>query len=394
MDDDDDDELLENDASDDELGNGPQRRKRDRGTLRISSRSNKASTNYQESSDDDDDDDEEEEDKKGDSSETDLAVDEASNTASTELLSASPPVAEETIKAALSIVKSPAKSPTRRGGKKRKSDESAFSQTSDFSPESGRGSSKREPEEPREFEPFKISKILARRSETASAWKDICSKMNTSVLDNGSRWTQVVDPSSDGGAVVEERFLIKWSDVSHMHCSWENQADLLDLIDGANLALARFATKYPDGLAYDINERCDGDYYDPAWVQVERIVEVHFPEDCPCQSVDNEDQVTNQDLGIVLDMTADTYEAGLGRHFLVKWGNQPYTTVTYEFERDLILMDIEYKDQVKSFVKRSAVVCIVYYNLQNPLQFALTSPPFSFQLSYRSTKKVPNAFKA
>ena len=357
---DEDDDELEHDASEEEFGNGRRRQnKRDRGTLRISSRSNKASTNYQESSDDDDGDVEEEEKEPRDSSETDLAVEEPPNTASTDPPLALPSVAKETVEAALSIVKPPTKSPTR--GKKRKSDESILSQTSDYSPNKNsdnNDSFQKEPEEPREFEPFKISKILARKSETALVWKDICSTMNTSVLDHGSRWTQV-DPSSsdDAGTVVEERFLIKWSDVSYMHCSWENQADLLDLIDGATLALARFAAKYPDGLAYDINERCDGDYYDPAWVQVERILEVHFPEDCPCQSVDNEYQVSNQDLGIVLDMADGAYETGLGRHFLVKWGNQPYTTVTYEFERDLIMMNIEYKDQIKSFNKRSAVVC-------------------------------------
>ena len=354
-------------ADDDEMeivGGG--RRSR-RVATRVSSRANKASTNYQESSEDEhEDDDEEDNNNKDDDDKDDLVMDETPKPAkaesSTASLSSSSSSTETTKKAdpASDSEPAPAKAPTRKGGKKRKSDGSAAGETSDYSPEDDESTTssnyvKEEatPEEPREFEPFKISKVLACRSETISTWKEICANMNTSALDYGSRWTQDA-PLDD--TLVEERFLIKWTDLSYMHCSWETRKDLRDLVEGSHSSLARFITKYPDGLALDANERCDGDFFDPAWVQVDRIMEVHFPEACPCQSVDDEDEVSHGDLGIVLDRADPDYESGLGRQFLIKWGNQPYTTCSYEFERDLILNNIEYKDQLKSFDKRSTVV--------------------------------------
>ena len=47
-------------------------------------------------------------------------------------------------------------------------------------------------------------------------------------------------------------------------------------------------------------------------------------------------------------------EDGTGRQFLVKWGNTPYSDSTYEFERDLIWADVDYKPHVEAFMRRNS----------------------------------------
>jgi hypothetical protein len=146
--------------------------------------------------------------------------------------------------------------------------------------------------------------------------------------------------------------LVKWADVGYLHVSWETESDLIELVDGAKTYLSTFFRKSQHGYLYNADERCDGDYFDPAWCQVDRILEVHYPEECPCKLVKDEDAVTNAELGIVLDKNDPGFENGLGREFCIKWGNATYTEATYEFERDLILNDVEYKDQLKSYQGR------------------------------------------
>lgn len=46
-------------------------------------------------------------------------------------------------------------------------------------------------------------------------------------------------------------------------------------------------------------------------------------------------------------------EEGTGRQFLIKWGNRPYSEASYEFERDLIWADIDYKPHVEAFLRRN-----------------------------------------
>jgi hypothetical protein len=54
-----------------------------------------------------------------------------------------------------------------------------------------------------------------------------------------------------------------------------------------------------------------------------------------------------------MDKSNPEYEDGTGRQFLIKWCHTPYSVCTYEFERDMILNDIDYKDDVKSFLRRN-----------------------------------------
>ena len=86
-------------------------------------------------------------------------------------------------------------------------------------------------------EPPKIQRIIAVRMETKRKWRDICTKINTSEIDNGSRWFQEEAYVVDEGELdkYEERFLVKWADLSFLHCSWEKEADLLDQVDHAKI---------------------------------------------------------------------------------------------------------------------------------------------------------------
>lgn len=225
------------------------------------------------------------------------------------------------------------------------SDESSVESTGDEREENDSND-----DEDEEQQSFKIQRIIASRTEPRNVWMKICAGMNSSEIEYGSRWVQ--KPADDNDDTFEERFLVKWADLSYMHVSWETERDLVEQVDGAKTYLSTFFRKSEHGLLFSADERCDGDYFDPAWAQIDRILEVHFPEECPCKSVKDEDKVTNEDLGIVLNRGDSAFENGLGREFLVKWGNLPYSECTFEFERDLILNDIDYKDRLKDFHRR------------------------------------------
>lgn len=51
-------------------------------------------------------------------------------------------------------------------------------------------------------------------------------------------------------------------------------------------------------------------------------------------------------------MNDPNFESGTGRQFQIKWGNKNYAESSYEFERDLILNEVEYKEQLESYNKR------------------------------------------
>ena len=55
---------------------------------------------------------------------------------------------------------------------------------------------------------------------------------------------------------------------------------------------------------------------------------------------------------IVLDVNHPDFESGTGRQFYIKWVNKPYSESCFEFERDLILNEVEYEDHLALFEKR------------------------------------------
>ena len=242
---------------------------------------------------------------------------------------------------------SPHKSPARRHAQKRRSmqmDAESSSDTDSADDES-------EVDDEEEQEPLRIQRIIATRTERKGKWREICAKINTTEIDNGSRWFQkpVVDPEAD--QTFEERFLIKWADLSYLHCSWETRKDLIDQVEGAQTYFSTFFRKSRDGYLFSPDERNDGDYFDPAFTQIHRILEVEWNGDVKAWPADKESSATPEDAGIVMDKKD---EDGTGRQFLIKWGNTPYSEATYEFERDLIWNDVDYKSQVEAYLRRNA----------------------------------------
>ena len=257
-------------------------------------------------------------------------------------------------------------------------------------------------------ETLKIQRILAVRSETRKRWKEICSKMQSSEVTDGSRWYQ---PSSESASqseseseengeddkdndkvendanedkaskssstnnkdkdntIIEERFLVKWNILSYMHVSWETQHDLIDQCDNAKQYISTFFRKQDNGYLFTSDERKDGDYFDPGLVQIDRILEI-VPPDGFDSSKNNKNKMPTdwlgelaiqenivEEHGIVLDNKTDpkAFESGAGRQFLMKWSSLNYNEMSYEFERDIILCDQHdaLKEKLKDYYERT-----------------------------------------
>lgn len=55
---------------------------------------------------------------------------------------------------------------------------------------------------------------------------------------------------------------------------------------------------------------------------------------------------------IILDPKHPDFEQGTGRQLHVKWVNKNYSETSWEFERDLILNEVEYLEQLAAFEMR------------------------------------------
>ena len=222
-----------------------------------------------------------------------------------------------------------------------------------------------EPEDEEDDETMKIQRIIAVRSETRRKWREICASMQTSEVTDGSRWFQPdeEDNNEEKDSVVEERFLVKWNQLSYLHVSWETHGDLMDQVENAKNYMSTFFRKQEGGLLFGQDERKDGDYFDPGLIQIDRVLEVAPPEDYPESKLPTtwmeELAVTNKvdEFDIVLDNKKDpkAFEAGAGRQFLIKWSSQNYADASYEFERDLWLMDQKdsLMDKLKDYYERT-----------------------------------------
>eukprot|EP00804_Cyclotella_cryptica_P025678 CCRYP_002891-RD/>CCRYP_002891-RD protein AED:0.05 eAED:0.05 QI:284/1/1/1/1/1/17/975/2223 len=233
------------------------------------------------------------------------------------------------------------KSPAKRHTKKRMS--KAPEHHSDESSESSEESESEDDDD--EEEDIKISKIIAAKSLTLAEWKEQSSSINTTEISNGSRWIQENSPDENPNK-YEERFLVKWQDLSYLHCSWETERDLVEFCEGAKQRLNTFFKKSVGGLLYEADERLDGDYFDPSWVTIERILDVSE------ENVKEDEEDVIKKFGIILDPKHPKFEEGTGRQFYVKWVNKPYSENTFEFERDLILNDVEYLDHLAAYELR------------------------------------------
>lgn len=100
-----------------------------------------------------------------------------------------------------------------------------------------------------------------------------------------------------------------------------------------------------------VSNICDslGDYFDPAYVQIDRVLGVEW-HDAQETGADEEAKLSQADVGVTMDKKD---ESGTGREFLIKWGNTPYSEATWEYERDLIWAEVDYKTHVEAFLRRN-----------------------------------------
>ena len=76
--------------------------------------------------------------------------------------------------------------------------------------------------------------------------------------------------------------------------------------------------------------------------------EMHDEEGSEEEADDDEEEPSE----IILDVNDPNFEDGTGRQILIKWVNRSYSESNYEFERDLILNEVEYKEELDQYDKR------------------------------------------
>ena len=232
------------------------------------------------------------------------------------------------------------KSPAKRHSRRRRTSKHFEHYKDESSEEESEDEDDASDEDEEENDDMKFNKIIACKSMKLKEWKDVCAKMNTTEVTNGSRWFQEDDASVDLEK-YEERFLVKWDGLSFLHCSWETEKDLVEFCDGAKGRLSTFFRKAEGGLLYEADERLDGDYFDPSWITIERILDV--------EEADEDEEEPSE---IILDVNDPNFEDGTGCQIQIKWVNKSYSESNYEFERDLILNEVEYKEELAQYEKR------------------------------------------
>jgi SNF2 family DNA or RNA helicase len=90
------------------------------------------------------------------------------------------------------------------------------------------------------------------------------------------------------------------------------------------------------------------DYFDPSWITIERILNCDTDE----ENVNEKEKDPVKRYNIILDPKHPDFEQGTGRQLHVKWVNKNYSETSWEFERDLILNEVEYLEQLAAFEMR------------------------------------------
>jgi SNF2 family DNA or RNA helicase len=90
------------------------------------------------------------------------------------------------------------------------------------------------------------------------------------------------------------------------------------------------------------------DYFDPSWITIERILNCDTDE----ENVNEKEKDPIKRYNIILDPKHPDFEEGTGRQLHVKWVNKNYSETSWEFERDLILNEVEYLEQLEAFEMR------------------------------------------
>jgi len=211
-----------------------------------------------------------------------------------------------------------------------------------------------------DYDKIIIEKIITSRNYTIDQWNELCQKLNTSEIMNGSLWHDqslsknntgcTLDEDSTQLQIIQERFLVKWKDLSYLHCTWETREILLECTSNGIHQLNSFLKRRLD----DEEAKRENGIWGP------NVAQHHEGEDCMKSfmiidrilDVSENDETSNNK--VILYHNDPDYEDGVGRTFLIKWKHLPYSEATYEYERDLVLMNVEYDSHFDDYLRRHA----------------------------------------
>lgn len=121
---------------------------------------------------------------------------------------------------------------------------------------------------------YRIQHILGRKLMTPAEWREISDGKTTRELTKGSVWEQPDEEYYDPSEIPLEKFFIKWSHCSFLHCSWETEKDLLDNIgQSVKAQIKKFRAKEMAGGIDLFEDLSKGEYFPFSFLQIERILD-------------------------------------------------------------------------------------------------------------------------
>jgi SNF2 family DNA or RNA helicase len=246
---------------------------------------------------------------------------------------------------------------------------------------------------------------------TQKEWRKITDNVNTRELTKFSVWQQPDDEYYDDSDVIIEKFFIKWIHASYLHCSWETETDLMEMVGPtAKQYIKKFRLRAIEGteLFEDLSK---GEYFPQSFLIIERVLDIDDP-DCPILSVDWEnaplppsaiqsaedalvvnkhavnecvdDIITSEndyyfsdfnDKKRALEEESKEYDEvkplkkpnkrkkiskkaqlnylhGDNVWLTIKWEGLAYSEVSFESLTDILARGIEYEQQMRNFVRR------------------------------------------
>jgi SNF2 family DNA or RNA helicase len=212
-----------------------------------------------------------------------------------------------------------------------------------------------------EGEVLKIDKILSQRTMSQAKWDELCGPINTKYVTNGSAFMQDKHWASNRGDLsrLQERFLIKWTGISHLHLSWETELDLLQETDLAKPKLKKIRDNW------EIQAKVEEGEWDDFVLEnavVERIV----------------------DAKMVAPRGSTDIDAPKEKYVLAKWSGLGYNECTWERAED-----VHDAVALALYEKRAKVLSKLSTSEAGTSSGVAAAPVFQQQRKYLPLKKSP-----
>ena len=179
---------------------------------------------------------------------------------------------------------------------------------------------------------IRVGSIIYRLVNKIVDWLPILERINTQYIPHGSfldpdrfaRWSSLSDAEKQDTA---ELFLVRWRDLSYLHCSWESEEALL-AYEGphAKQKFHRFFRSEHD-ILIETTAYGEDVYFNPEHVEVDRILDARIVSDAP---IDNKKARVDPDFNAIADRSHLRPCGMFSKEFLVKWRGSPYSDITWE----------------------------------------------------------------